>query len=196
MNHTFPLLPIFTAAAQLDLLERFIPRWLKKTRSPECSSLRFSQSLCFLILCINNRQWSPLTLKRTQAFMPHVCVCVCVCELKTPCTRIKKKSYLRMNNDLQPLFFYFASANCLQTAGHETTRTRCQIRLSQNNTWKTLNKHLAIVLTINSIRFRDRIQYMSHWGVLQHTSPAFCAFIRTSVTTKTFFTIQSKDRTL
>lgn len=45
MNHTFPLLPIFTAAVHLDLLKRFTPRWLRKTRNPECSRLRFSHSL-------------------------------------------------------------------------------------------------------------------------------------------------------
>lgn len=50
MNHTFPLVPIFTAAAHLDLLKRFTSRWLRKTRNPKCSRLRFSQSLCFLTL--------------------------------------------------------------------------------------------------------------------------------------------------
>lgn len=48
MNHTFPLLPIFTAAMHLDLFKRFTPQWLRKTRNPGCSRLRFSHSLCFL----------------------------------------------------------------------------------------------------------------------------------------------------
>lgn len=77
MNHTFPLLPIFTAAAHLDLLERFAPLRPRKTRNPECSGLGFSQSLCFLTLSAQTTTNDPLlTSERTHTFMPtDVCVC-------------------------------------------------------------------------------------------------------------------------
>lgn len=55
MNYTLPLLPIFTAAAQLDLLE-CLTLWSQRTiRNPEYSRLRFSQS--------PKHQQSPLDLQ-------------------------------------------------------------------------------------------------------------------------------------
>lgn len=78
MNHTFPLLPIFTAAVHLDLLKHFTPWWLRKTKKPRVFETRvLTLTLLSHSVCINNHQQSPLDLKALVNICVRKCLCAC-----------------------------------------------------------------------------------------------------------------------
>lgn len=79
MNHTFPLLPIFTAAVHLDLLKHFTPWWLRKTKKTRSVWDSGSHTHSALSLCLHKQP--PTIPSWPSSACKHSCLQMSLCVL-------------------------------------------------------------------------------------------------------------------